>query len=126
MKRDYEQKLGIAPSKPLPVDGAVAVEESTSELEKEVTRLRAVLSAHGIAADGATAVITPTDAKITQLLAQVLKVPMGEITPALIEPLVNALSEAKLKPGALIVEEHKENAGAATSLPISDVVPMEE
>ena len=113
LKATYEIQYGIVSEADLAADAGVPSKDG------EIIRLRAILAAHGIPSDENSTVISTTDAKVTQLMAQVLNVPVSEITPALLDPMLNAVTSEKV--GLLV--ENKENR---VVYEISTPVPMDE
>ena len=93
--------------------------------DREITRLRAVLTAHGIPVDERSTVVTTTDANVVQLLGRVLNVPVAQITPqaALLEPMLLPLNDVpNEKVGLLLVDVDNQHHHS----PGTTAVPMDE
>jgi len=130
LKQKYESQLGLT-------ETAQATEEDCGESkDKEIMRLRAILSSHGISADEATANVAASDTKVTQLVAQILNVPASALTPSLVEPLLTAVNSDSGSIGMNDIESFLRQKAAATigrsAKPAAveeasdDVVAMEE
>lgn len=80
-------------NKQLQPDGESCNAPCTDSDEREIVRLRALLAAHGIPAnEDGNSDLMPLDSKLTQLVAQVLNMPVSAITPGLIDPLLAAVN----------------------------------